>query len=118
MKSAAYLQSWPTHGPSTIIFRGLSAQTWDPLTGDSGTARTYNADVYVFALLTPKEHAHFNPLNSDQWEFWVAHRAAVESTGSRSLGLAAVKNLAQGPLRFADLRGAVREASARGEPRS
>ena len=115
VKSAAYLQSWPSPRNPPISFRGLSAYTWDPLTGKSSTTRTYNADVYVFALLTAREHAHFDPLDVHQWEFWVADLAAVRNTGCRSLGLERVRRLSEGPLRFTGLPDAVRDASVRAQ---
>src|SRR5664279_277651 len=51
VKSAAYLQAWEQRRESAIIFRGLRARSWNPREGYSG-GPSYNADVYVFAVLT------------------------------------------------------------------
>ena len=55
VKSAAYLQAWEQRRESAIIFRGLRARSWNPREGYSG-GLSYNADVYVFAVLTATEH--------------------------------------------------------------
>ena len=55
VKSAAYLQAWEQRRESAIIFRGLRARSWNPREGYSG-GPSYNADVYVFAVLTATEH--------------------------------------------------------------
>jgi len=108
VKSAAHLQAWRTARHSRIVFTGLSGTAWDPEAGWD-TARSYRADVYVFAIQTAREHARFDPLDSSQWEFWVAPRAAVEGRGTRSLGLASMKAIAEGPVNFDDLQAAVRK---------
>ena len=116
VKSAAYLQAWTTPRHSRISFGRLSGIAWDADTGKWDTARTYRADVYVFAIQTAREHSLFDPLDVAQWEFWVADQAAVKARGVRSLSLAGVKALAKGPLEYKDLPVAVRSAAERNRP--
>jgi hypothetical protein len=85
VKSSAYLQAW-TQARRRPSAGGLNGRTWDAVAGYSSTA-SYNADVYVFALVTARDHASYDPLNSAQWSFWVLPRPAVEATGQRSLSL-------------------------------
>jgi len=98
VKSAAYLQSWPTEKLSTIGFGGLRSRAWTPEQGlDDEPA--FHADVYVFALLACTDHAELNPLAADQWKFWVASRQAVAATDVRRLALSHVQTIASGPLK-------------------
>lgn len=110
VKSGAYLQAWTTPRHSRISFGRLSGIAWDADTGEWDKARTYRADVYVFAIQTAREHSRFDPLDVAQWEFWVADQDAVRARGVRSLSLAGMKTLAEGPLGFDDLQAAVRRA--------
>jgi hypothetical protein len=80
VKSGAYRQTWQQSRLSTVVFSGLRARTWSP---DGGYAleESYNADAYVFALLTATEHARYDALDVDQWAFWVLPREVVAGTG-------------------------------------
>ena len=93
MKSAAYLQAWEQRRESAIIFRGLRAQSWNPRDGYSG-GPSYNADVYVFAVLTATEHVGYDALDTGQWCFWVLQAGTVRQTNQASIGLARVVKLA------------------------
>ena len=50
-----------------------------------------NADVYVFAVVTARDHESYDPLDSTQWAFWVLPRSTEEATGQRSLTLVRVE---------------------------
>lgn len=117
VKASGRLQAWDQAKLSTVTFSGLSARTWTP---DEGRAaeRSYKADVYVFAVQTAETHDDYDPLDIDQWRFAVLPVTAVAATGRRSLGWAAVRNLAGGDITFAELRDdiAVKAASGRAWP--
>lgn len=110
VKSAAYLQAWPQTHRSAITFSRLSGHAAD--TGGSAAfgPRTYRADVFVFAVLMTKDHETLDPLDVDQWRFWVVRCDAVAATTYRSLSLSTVERLAGGPVQFSELGGAVRAA--------
>lgn len=107
VKSSAYLQAWTQKNLSRIVFSRLKARRWDPATGESSDA-TYNADVYVFCVQTATSHAEYDPLDVDQWEFYVASRRAIETLGYASVGLSTLRRVADGPLPFGELAGAMR----------
>jgi hypothetical protein len=111
VKSSAYLQAWTQARPSSIRFGGLNGRTWDAITGYSPAA-SYNADVYVFAVVTARDHESYEPLDSAQWSFWVLPRATVEATGQRSLTLTRVEALAGAPVSYGGLAEAVRGAGS------
>src|SRR3954469_25028477 len=111
VKSGAYLQAWEQSKLSSITFTGLNGRTWSPREGFSG-APSYNAEVYVFAVLTATEHPTYDALNVDQWAFWVLPRRAIEQLGQKGIGLARVEALAGPPIAYAALPARVRLASA------
>jgi hypothetical protein len=111
VKSGAYLQAWEQSRLSAITFTGLSGRTWSSQQGFSG-APSYNADVYVFAVLTATEHATYDALDLDQWSFWVLPRRVIAQLGQKSIGLARVEALAGPAITYAELPARVRQAAA------
>jgi hypothetical protein len=71
IKSAAYLQSWFQRTLSKISFSTKPALYWDSLTNNFSKTAKRHADVYVFCLLHHDNKRTVNPLNLDQWEFYV-----------------------------------------------
>ncbi|GAA4831297.1 hypothetical protein [Kitasatospora terrestris] len=99
VKTSAYLQAWGQSRLSTIRFSRLRGRTWSPGSGTSPDP-SYNADVYVFALHTARNHADYDPLDVGQWHFYVAARASVEGLGQASAGLAAVEKICGDPVTY------------------
>ncbi len=93
--------------------RRLNGRTWDSAAGYAASA-TYNADVYVFALVTARDHTSYDPLDLAQWTFWVLLRRIVEATGQRSMALSRVQELAVAPVTHDGLAQAVRAAAQPG----
>ncbi|MFB7930826.1 hypothetical protein ACFC4C_17140 [Streptomyces sp. NPDC056039] len=112
VKAGAYLQAWDQRAPSQVRFTGLRARTWSPDRGYS-EAKSYNADVYVFAVQTAREHAVFNPLDTAQWEFYVLPHPVVASLGTDSASLKAVRTAAGPPVPFPALGDCIRSADPR-----
>lgn len=71
VKSAAYLQSWQQERDSSIQFSIRPAKGWDAATNISAVESGRSADVYVFCLLKEKDRSLVNPLNLDQWDFFI-----------------------------------------------
>ncbi|OMP68691.1 hypothetical protein [Domibacillus epiphyticus] len=71
VKSAAYVQSWQQAKNSAISFGIAPAKGWEAGTNTYATEIKRSADVYVFCLLNEKDRSTVNPLNLDQWEFFV-----------------------------------------------
>ncbi|ROR43846.1 hypothetical protein EDD39_2015 [Kitasatospora cineracea] len=99
VKTSAYLQVWGQRRLSEIRFSRLRGRTWTAEDGSAAT-RSYNADVYVFALHTAVTHTDYDPLDIGQWSFHVAPRALVEATGQSSVGLAAARRLCGDPVGY------------------
>lgn len=107
VKAAGYVQAWPQPRPSTPRFTVSPAYGYDADTGERDAEQRCHADVYVFALHAHRDRATADPLDVDQWQFFVLPRSVVESgAATYTLGrLAAIGIKAVG---YSDLAGAVR----------
>ena len=112
VKSAAYLQSWRQKKRSAIQFGiARTKEAWDPATGES---RTHDppkriADIYVFCLLKHENKATVDPLDTDQWEFYVVPTSVIdkEKPCSKTIGLRPLQDLAGHPCSYTTLAAAV-----------
>lgn len=73
VKSGAYLQSWAQAKLSNIRFDIRPTQ----LEYERGEAKR-RAQIYVFCLLTHREQATVDPLNLEQWKFYVIASDALD----------------------------------------
>ena len=71
IKTSAYLQTWFQKTYSNILFSIKTSYFWDAETGESHTEKTRPSDVYVFCVLKHKDKKTVDPLNLNQWEFYV-----------------------------------------------
>ena len=71
VKSSAYLQSWSQKKLSTIQFGVRPTQVWDSKTNTYSSEFARQSDVYVFCVLQHKDQETIDPLNMDQWNFYV-----------------------------------------------
>jgi hypothetical protein len=117
VKSSAYLQAWDQRRLSDIRFGGLKGTRFHPRHDLDPLGKRYNAQVYVFCVQTAKDHNEYDPLNIDQWEFFVVPRTALAATAYNSIGLSAVASLSNGPTTRIDLKEAVMRAAV-GQSRS
>ena len=112
VKSSAYLQSWRQKKISKIVFRiAPTKEAWDPNTGESQTHDPPKriADIYVFCLLKHRDKATVDPLNTEQWEFYVVptFRINEEKPCGQKIGLQPLKYLAGRPTPYRDLAATV-----------
>ena len=87
VKSSAYLQSWAQTKLSTISFRTPKTHAFDPETNQSESELKRQADVYVFAVLTHQDKNTINPLNVDQWEFYVIPTITLDARTRSQYGI-------------------------------
>ena len=71
VKSCAYHQAWAQKEMSRITYNVRASQGWDAETGKVDTKVCRRADVYVLCLLEEQNRDALDPLNTDQWRFWV-----------------------------------------------
>jgi hypothetical protein len=71
VKSAAYLQSWAHAKLSDITFTIRQTYAWDSQTNTSSTELRRQANLYIFCLLKHLDKETIDPMNLDQWEFYL-----------------------------------------------
>lgn len=71
VKSSSYIQTWYQNDFSKIRFSIKAVRSWDSSTNVISTTPQRHSDIYVFCLLKHKDQATIDPLNLDQWEFYV-----------------------------------------------
>jgi hypothetical protein len=112
VKSAAYVQSWAQSNFSTISFRTPRTRAFDPDTNRLDREPKRQADVYVFAVLAHKDKRTIDPLNADQWEFYVLPTATLDARIRSQYGITLVtlKSLCGRAVSYDQLRGEVERA--------
>jgi hypothetical protein len=113
VKSAGFIQSWEQIRYSTIMFNVPKTRAWNSDTNIQEKESRRQAQVYVFALLAHKDKLTIDPLNVDQWVFYVLPTAVLDArTRSQvSITLRSLENLAGPGIPYEDLREAVAQAA-------
>jgi len=112
VKSAAYIQIWEQKTMSLISFRYPKTYDYDPVTGEQSAVKSRHARVYVFCLLKHQDQATLDPLNVNQWEFYVVSAKTLDER-KRSQDSITLKSLQGicGAVAWSDLRAAVTAAA-------
>jgi hypothetical protein len=97
VKSAALVQSWHQDRLSDPSFNYRATVGWDADTNRQSDRAERQADVYVFALLAHEHKPTIDPLNLDQWRFYVAATRAIEARqrSQHSISLTSLERLCQ-----------------------
>lgn len=115
VKSTAYLQSWVQKSPSILRFSVSETSAWDSASGAWGTGARRQSDVYVFCAFMARDPDIANPLDTRQWDFYVAptRRLNEELGNQKSISLSELLRRVK-PVKvvFSELADAVREAAA------
>jgi len=112
VKSAAYIQSWHQKSFSTISFSIKASLYWDADTNKQQKVAKRHADVYVFCHLKHQDQATIDPLQLEQWDFYVLPTVALDNY-TRSKSSITLKSLGKlvTPCAYGDLRQAIATAS-------
>jgi len=116
VKSAAYLQTWNQRTLSTIRFLTHKTKAFNPDTNTQDQESKRQADVYVFALLTHKDKATIDPLNVNQWCFYVVPTATLDrrKRSQYSITLKTLDQLCGGSVTHSQLHHSVVQAARGG----
>ncbi|RYE00979.1 MAG: hypothetical protein EOP50_02795 [Sphingobacteriales bacterium] len=111
IKSAAYLQSWYQKVLSKISFSTRAALYWDSLTNQQATVKKRHADIYVFCLLHHREKATVDPLDLNQWSFYVlpTHELNAYKRSQHSITLKSLQGLTDA-VRYDELKERIQSA--------
>ncbi len=68
---------------------------WDPDTAEFGTEKRRHSDLYVFALLKHQDLGTLNPLNVDQWEFFILPTSVLDTKirDQKAISLSSLRQL-------------------------
>jgi hypothetical protein len=112
VKSAAYIQSWTQRRFSSIVFRIPKTRAWTADTNVQEKEPRRQAQVYVFALLAHKNKPSIDPLNVDQWSFFVLPTTVLDARtrSQHSITLRSLEALAGAAVSYDKLRDAVQQA--------
>lgn len=113
VKSAAYIQSWSQQKPSIITFRIPCTQGWNAESNTYEQEFRRQAQVYVFALQAHQDKATIDPLNVDQWKFYVISTRVLDEKipKQKTIGLKSLEALAGKGIPYQELRAAVIKAA-------
>lgn len=108
VKCSAYLQAWEQKQLSTIAFSIAPAQAWTPQDGYDGKPLRHS-DFYIFCLLNCQDKEKVEPLNLDQWDFYVVPTKRIdEKCGKlKRLTLKVLESLSPDKCSFYELKSVV-----------
>ena len=78
VKSAAYVQSWKQAQPSVISFDIGPKTGWDARANTYAASPGRSAAVYVFCLLNGTNSHDVDPLDVEQWTFYVLPTSVLD----------------------------------------
>jgi hypothetical protein len=79
VKSSGYLQTWKQKRLSKPIFNMPKTLAWDHIEGTLEKEKKRQADVYIFALHAHETQETINPLDTNQWEFYVLSTKVLDA---------------------------------------
>ncbi len=109
VKSAAYLQSWYQEKLSAITFAIASTRAWDSKTNEYSGELKRQADIYIFCLLRHKDKPTIDPMNLDQWTFYILETSVLNEKleNQKSVSLAGLLKLNPRECTFREIKQAV-----------
>lgn len=109
VKSSAYIQSWSQQNLSTIRFSIKPAHGWDAESNMTSVDYERQSDVYVFCLLAHKDKGTIDPLNVDQWKFFVIGTEELNQRvgNQQTIGLATLKRAGAMDVAYEDIARAI-----------
>jgi hypothetical protein len=121
VKTSGYLQSWDQKQLSEIAFDIAPKRLLDVLTNTYSAVPSRPADVYVFAIHKHQDKSTVDPLDVDQWTFYVAPTPLLDARcgAQKTIGLSSLRNLL-GPTEvgFLEIAQAIARAAPFGGPES
>ena len=116
VKSAAYLQSWYHKELSAIRFGIQPTRAWDATTNELATEPERQADIYVFCVLNHKDQESLDPLNLDQWNFYVLPTSILDEKcpTQKTTGLSSLLKLNPRKATYDELASCIRGKSNAG----
>jgi hypothetical protein len=114
VKASGFVQSWEQKKLSSIGFDIAPKLSWEASTNTSATEAGRPADVYVFALHAHIDQTSIDPLNLNQWEFYVLGTPVLdqECSSQKRISLGTLQRLCPQAVSFQGLGEAVAQAAS------
>ncbi|MBN2487471.1 MAG: hypothetical protein JXA98_00415 [Methanosarcinaceae archaeon] len=111
VKSSAYIQTWYQKDFSKISFGIPETKKLDEMTNKQVPASRRQADIYVFCLLNHKIQETIDPLNTDQWDFFILSTSVLNAKVGRQkkISLNSLKRLDPIHAKYEDLSHQIEE---------
>ena len=111
VKSAAYVQSWTQIKDSYIKFDICPKKGWNAETNKTPLKAIRVADFYIFCLLHHKEKATIDPLDLDQWTFYILQKSIMDTHlgTQKSISLSTLHSLNPVECRFDEIKSGLSE---------
>ena len=109
VKSSAYIQSWAQEQASKIIFDIAPKKSYSSESRKYSTEASRQADIYVFSLLDWPEIEGCNPLDLNQWTFFILSTKTINSErhAQKSLSLSSLRNLKPIEAKYPSLKSSI-----------
>jgi hypothetical protein len=113
VKSAAFIQSWNQKKFSKIQFSIKKTRAWDYESNKQAVDPKRQADVYVFALLHHKDQKTINPLDLNQWSFYVLSSKTLDEKvfSLKTIGIKRLESLGPRKCTYPRLKRYILEAA-------
>lgn len=109
VKSGAYIQSWTQKKYSTISFGIQPTYGWNSDTNEYSAEKKRQADVYVFCVLNEIDQPLVDPLNLDQWDFYVLAASELDDKvgEQKTITLSSLLKLCPLEVNYSDVNDAI-----------
>lgn len=110
VKSASYLQTWFQKTYSAISFDIGQTRAYDSVINQSETEVKRQADIYIFCLLHFKDKTNLNPMNLDQWEFYIVETSVLNEKhlNQRKIGLSSLLKLNPQKVKYEEIADSIK----------
>ena len=114
VKSSAYIQSWTQQKLSSIKFGIQPTKGWDAKTNTYSSQRVRQSDIYVFCVLAHKDKNTINPLNLDQWVFYILPTKILNNVvgDQKSITLSSLKKLNPAKVNYGSINSTIMRLSS------
>jgi hypothetical protein len=113
VKASVYIQSWYQSRLSRIQFSIRPASKWGASTNQFSPEKLRSADLYVFCVLSHRDQSTLDPLDLNQWDFYVLPTSILNQAfpTQKSIGLASLLLLNPCHARYEDLKECIESLS-------
>jgi hypothetical protein len=105
VKSAAYIQAWKQKKYSTISF-GIAPTSKLLDNNDYSLEKSRQADIYIFCLLEHREQATLDPMNLDQWVFYILTTKTLNEKfpNQKSISLSTIESIENNKCKYGEIK--------------